>query len=213
VGGTVALIDADYDRLLGTLPNDPDLVITDTHDVETTLLRSHALDHVLRELGDRSRMAVTSPRQCLLDAASIIGAARLVCRRLGWSVQFEGLDYEDIVDAKTLRVAPTELLRTLRGRQARAQPEARITDDAEELIAQELARGHSPWDLCQGHDVVAILGLALRRVLGTRLDSELRPARLEMELRLAFDSADFKASAIHALFSAWEARNPGFKVL
>jgi hypothetical protein len=214
VVGVVSVVDADYDRLLGTPIADPDVIVTDTHDIETTLFRSAALDHVLRELGERGLVAVVGDaRARILKAAAHIGAARLVCRKKGWSVQFEGVDYEEFVDAKTLEVNPQALIRSLSGRQAGTLPQHRMTDEAAALVEREVKMLHPYWDLCQGHDVASILSIALRRLLGTRRKSEVDPERLELELRLAFDSSDFRASHLHASLRAWEARNSGFRVV
>jgi len=219
ISGALAVIDADYDRLLGTVIQDPDIVATETHDMEMTLFRSSALDHLLGELGDANRIRSVGSthhngvRGVILDAAEYLGAARLISRKHSWSVQFDGISYERFIDVKTLKVDAESMLRELRGRQARACDGRSMTESAGELFTVERNSGHSLWDLCNGHDVVQILSISLRRLIGTRRVSEVPPGRLELELRLAFDPDEFRASVLHSAFLAWEARNPGFRLL
>ena len=47
VAGVLAIVDADFDVLEGKLPASPNLLFTDAHDLETMILLSPALEHVL----------------------------------------------------------------------------------------------------------------------------------------------------------------------
>ena len=47
--GVLAVVDADFDILEKTVPLSRNLLLTDTHDLETMLLKSPALEKVLRE--------------------------------------------------------------------------------------------------------------------------------------------------------------------
>lgn len=218
VQGVVAIVDADYDRILGTGVPDPDVVVTDNHDVETMLVCSPALDNVLRELGDRARIdgaeqaAGCCVREIVLKACAPMGAARLVCRRRGWSVRFDAIEHERFVHVDTLEVDLDALLTELRGRQAGAASSARMELNAKRLFEEELARGHPLEELCQGHDLVAVLGLALRRLLGQRLPNEVASARVALALRLGFEEGHFRKTALAEGLRNWEARNPGFRI-
>jgi hypothetical protein len=49
--GVLAIVDADFDVLEEQAPHSPHLLFTDTHDLETMLIQSPALEKVLAELG------------------------------------------------------------------------------------------------------------------------------------------------------------------
>ncbi|WP_235526446.1 DUF4435 domain-containing protein [Nostoc piscinale] len=49
--GVLAIVDADFDRLKSLFLSSPNLLYTDTHDLEIMLIQSPALDKVLAEFG------------------------------------------------------------------------------------------------------------------------------------------------------------------
>jgi hypothetical protein len=218
VAGVLAIADADFDRLLGSVRPDPNVILTETHDIETLLVCSPAFENVLRELGDADRVETAEcaagmpAREIILRAAAPIGAARLVCRRQGWSVKFDEINYERFVDLNSLQVDVDALIREMAGRQAGAPAHSRMTPNAHSLVAAELNLGHPLSDLCQGHDVVAILGLSLRRLFGQRLANEVKPDRLGTALRLAFEREHFRQANLATEIHAWLARNPMFTI-
>jgi hypothetical protein len=214
VAGVLAIIDADFDRLLGQQQTAVDIVVTDTHDIETMLFQSVALDHVLRELADTNRLGqgAQGVRELILNAAAPLGAARLVCRKQDWSPLLEEIEHRRFVDIRSLLVDRDALIKEIRARQAKTPPQKRVGIDMEARVDAELASGHSLWDLCQGHDVASIFALALRAAIGSRKD-ELSGEIIERCLRLAFDAAAFCSTALRVAITAWEVANPGYKVL
>ena len=54
--GVLAVVDADFWRLEGIKPSSPNLFITDTHDLETMILKSPALGKLLTEFGSDSKI-------------------------------------------------------------------------------------------------------------------------------------------------------------
>jgi hypothetical protein len=53
IDGVLGIVDDDFDALEGRVLPSPNLVVTETHDLECLLLRSPALNRVLAELGDQ----------------------------------------------------------------------------------------------------------------------------------------------------------------
>ena len=72
---------------------------------------------------------------------------------------------------------------------------------------------HDAWHVCCGHDLVELLSIGLRRVLGKNNESDVRRERLEQQLRLAYEEGYFLRTRLYASIQAWEQRNPPFKVL
>ncbi len=73
----LAIVDADFERL-ECLPNVPNLILTDTHDLETMLIQSPALDKVLAEIGSEEKITKFGKdiRSVLLQAGKPIGYLR-----------------------------------------------------------------------------------------------------------------------------------------
>lgn len=91
--GVLAVVDADFDILEGTVPLSPNLLFTDTHDLETMLLKSPALEKVLLEHGseDKIKSFGKDIRQTLLESAKIIGYLRWASLKFDYCLKFEDL--------------------------------------------------------------------------------------------------------------------------
>ena len=82
--GVLAVVDADFWRLEGTEPTGSNLFITDTHDLETMILKSPALDKLLTEFGsaDKIERFIQRPGKSiwdvLLDSGTPIGYLRWI---------------------------------------------------------------------------------------------------------------------------------------
>ncbi|GER82562.1 hypothetical protein KTAU_11990 [Thermogemmatispora aurantia] len=63
---------------------------------------------------------------------------------------------------------------------------------------------------CCGHDLLAVLSLALHKVLGTHSSGELRPEMLQKSLRLAYEYRYFMKTQLYQRLRLWEQHHPGF---
>ena len=70
---------------------------------------------------------------------------------------------------------------------------------------------HDLWHVCCGHDMVCILALGLRKVIGTTavIESEL----LETCLRLAYETTHFTSTNLYTSIKEWEQANSPFIIL
>jgi Protein of unknown function (DUF4435) len=207
--GVVGVVDADFGHLTGRLPADPDVIVTEVHDLEMILLQSNALERVLRNKGSdlKRRQAETrwgqGTRQMLLGIATRVGALRLYSERHSLSWRFEGLEFGKFLDVATLALDQEALCQEVKNKSI--QPGLDILEMSTALDAT-LAEGHDSRQLCCGHDVVEALRYGLRRALGTQSPSVLGTVKLGDELALAYDEAEFSASQLAADLKAWEAR-------
>ncbi len=78
--GVLAIVDADFDVLNGDTPASANILLTDTHDLETMLLQSPALEKLLNEFGSRDKIAWQDKeiREVLLEAGTPIGYVRWI---------------------------------------------------------------------------------------------------------------------------------------
>jgi hypothetical protein len=214
--GVLAIADADFAHLEGQLPHSPNLIWTDTHDLETMLLASPALDRLLSERGDEDRLAGflqsagSDVRAALLKLGAPVGYLRWLSQREKMSLLFEGLPFDDFLSEKTLMLNEGALLRVLQSRSGKG---VLIEADIQSKIALLKNVEHDRWQVCCGHDLVSVLSIALVRVFGANKDADVKPGRLEESLRLAFTAADFKGTRLWAAIRAWEDQNPPFLVL
>jgi hypothetical protein len=217
--GALGIVDADFEVLERREPPSPNILVTDHHDVECMMLDSPALGHLLRELGEEGLISsFQSERQGevvahLLAVGKVIGYLRWVSARRQWSLKFEGLSFKAFVREKDFSFEPRGLLEEVRrhqGGRAGAVPSIEELDASIDLLKDP---AHDAWHVCCGHDLVELLSIGLRRVLGRNTDADVRAERLEQQLRLAYEESYFLRTKLFASIQAWEQRNPPFKVL
>ena len=98
--GVLAIVDADFCILEGTVPSSPNLLLTDTHDLETMLLKSPALEKLLLEHGSEQKIKdfPKDIRQTLLESAKVIGYLRWASLKFDYSLKFEDLAFRSFVE-------------------------------------------------------------------------------------------------------------------
>ena len=213
--GAVGVVDADFSKLRGEVPASRNLFFTDLHDIECMSIASPALESVLAELADREKVIefATPIRDRLLTIGSFIGSLRLASARESWSIRFDGLNFEAFIRESALMFEETELINEVRGHfggGGLSPPSASALDVAMKRV---LSEDHDLWHLCCGHDLVKILSIGLRRIWGSRTSSEVKPDRLEMMLRLAYERSYLIATQLYRDLRAWEVANVPFVVL
>ena len=155
-------------------------------------------------------------RPALLEIGTTIGYLRWASQRQAWSLKFDGLDFSAFVSKRDLAFSAEDFYEAVREHQGqhRAPFVSPPSADAMAAAVEVLAGGtHDPWHVCCGHDLVEILSIALRRVLGQCKESDVTPPRLELELRLAYEAAYWNTTQLRADILSWEAQNSPFSVL
>lgn len=210
--GVLGLIDSDFDRIQGCPLPSANLVLADLHDLECMLIRSRALDAVMIEHGSSEKLQSLGRdvRELLLLAASPIGCLRLHSERCQLGLRFDGLDYGNCIDQRTIEIHPTRLVEQVKNRSQRPELPSEALLSA---LQQMQAENHDPWELCSGTDLLGILSVGLRRAFGTNNAGTVREEQLRRGLRLAFTAAEFMSSQVGQSIYKWQAQNSPFVVL
>ena len=213
--GALGIVDADFWILeCAELPS-VNLLLTDTYDLETMMLQSDAFDKVIAEFGSRAKIerfrteVCDDLRKVLLDAGQVIGFILLLSLRLSLALKFEDLKFNKFVDKDSLRVDRTRAVQTVLDR---STPHGCDPNTILVQVDQLMLEGHDPWQVCCGHDLVGVLSLALRHAIGSQKAEQVAPPVLERSLRLAYEMAHFRGTALFRRIVEWEGRNPGFRV-
>lgn len=212
VAGVVAVVDADFDILEETVPLSPNLLLTDTHDLETMLLKSPALEKVVTEHGSAEKIESFAQdiRQTLLQSAKIIGYLRWASLKFNYCLKFEGLKFKKFVDDRTLILDESKLIKIVKDNSEKAgldEQEIRANMDSLKTDTQDM------WHVCCGHDMISILSIALCKALGSFNSQKADPKVLESYLRVAYESAHFRETKLYIAIQTWEQTNKPFEVL
>lgn len=215
--GVLAIVDADFSNILDIKYNSVNLLITDYHDIEITILKSGAFNKFFREFGS-SRKIDSYLRafenydllEVLLERSLPIGIFRFISETDNLNLKFEGIKYEKFINKNTLKVNRSILIRNVLAlTKSREINERLISDRLEKCINSWT---HVPEQTCCGHDVIAIISVGLRKALGSKSASDSKCEKIEKAFRLSYDSSEFKKTNLFAATKSWEKRNPSYRV-
>jgi hypothetical protein len=216
VPGVLAIVDADFDILEGKSPHSPNLLFTDTHDLETMLIKSPALEKVLIEFGSEKKIKEITKstkkdvRTLLLECGMTIGYLRWVSLRENLSLKFEGLEFAQFIKKDALHIEQLHCLQVVKNKSLRHN----IADTQLETYIRDLRDDtHDPWHVCCGHDLVCILSTGLRKIIGTWDPKDVKPDNLERSFRLAFERSYFYKTQLYLSIRQWETVNMPFVIL
>ena len=206
--GALGIVDSDFERITGRRFESSNLLYTDAHDLECLLCRSSALDKLLAEHGDpgkigRFESAGMTVRAALLERALVFGRLRLAALLARPAVELQ-VPVPRFVDANTWTIDDDALIR-------HAVPDSPSDADA---IASRLGQlpEVDPWHVVRGHDMVALLRIGLRRVLGD-LPASIGASDIARLLRAGMSPEDLRGTGLWADMRAWQASNAPYAVL
>jgi Protein of unknown function (DUF4435) len=220
--GVLAIVDADFDRLESSPHQSPNLLRTDTHDLETMILQSPALDKLLAIFAsdDKLKEFGRDVRTALLEAGISIGYFLWLSKSENLNLTFDGIKFNEFIDKETLQINELKLINEVRNKSQPAAKSALSDPSAvQKRIAAKKKDDHNPWQVCRGHDLVEILSIGLRKALGSNKATDVearsdeRKSTLENQLMLAYDAAYFLKTRLYQEILAWESRNQPFRVL
>jgi hypothetical protein len=223
--GILSIIDADLKRVEGYEIPSKNLFLTDYHDKEMMLCHSEAWALVLNSYGDKEKIekqgeiANKTTIDFLLEVAKPIGVLRLLNQRFELNLKFKTLsnnkykfiDYQDFIATDDLKLDIENLLKTVENKSSKQglfknKPELKTEFDK----LNETNFDHK--ELCNGHDIVNILSIALMSLWANKKSSsKVSETELENSLVLAYRLEDFKKTQLFESLILWEQDNTAFK--
>lgn len=204
VGGVLGIVDEDYDRLMGERLGSSNLVAVSPHDLECFLCQTRALDGVLAEFGRPTKVRVFEAREridlrtALLERAGVFGQLRWAALACDLNIDVKEIRVPRFVDEKTWKVDRDGLIRA-------------TAAGLERELGRCIGRlsGVQPWRLVRGHDVLDVLRIGLKSVLG-----DLRTTvGVEDIARVLRAAADLEGTTVLEEIRSWERANRPYLVL
>lgn len=210
--GILAIIDADFDRLTALLEHSPNLLCTDTHDLETMVINSPAFDKVVLEFGSKEKIANFNQdiKLAMLKTGILVGYLRWISQRGQLNLTFEGIKFSKFIDEENLQIDELKLIREVKNK---SQDYLLKNEDLQQQLTGQKSNNYDPWQVCCGHDLVEILSLGLRKAIGSNNAADVEPNSLERNLRLAYEEVYFCQTQLYSHICKWENSNQPFKVL
>jgi hypothetical protein len=210
--GALGLADADFDRLTGQIEVHEGLIYSDTHDFDLDWVCQRTLHRYLQEVGDPGKCVAAGNAPgvivLLLAATKPLSVLRYVNHHQNLRYRLSGVRHIEIVDNGVVEV---DLLvkHVSQGAFGSKQNKQRL----KQLIQGHLNSPYDPLQLTNGHDFLAMLGIALRDKLGKRLLPQTWQSEVQIHFRLAYSEEDFMRSGVFKAIVKWQENNTPYIIL
>lgn len=199
------IIDKDYHLLIndGVVENEQ-LVFTDQNDIEMMMFFSSAFDKFLAVCADETKLAShMDPRKPVLSAASIIGALRAISLDKKYNLHFDGFDCKDFIDKNTLTPDLDRLIERIiqRTRSQGKHVNISIKELADEH--QSFVQSNNVSFLCNGHDVLDILGIAMNKLFASSSANQYNADNIFHYLLVGYPVEEFQRSRLYQKLADW----------
>jgi hypothetical protein len=210
--GALGLADADFDRLTGSLEFHEGLIYSESHDFDMDWACEDTLHRYLQEVGDPAKCvaAENAPGVAALifSAVKPLSVLRYLNHHQNLRYKLSDVKHDEIVSSGVVVV---DLLVEHVSRGTFSNPEKKRK--LSHLINGHLSGQHHPLQLTNGHDFLALLGLALRDKLGKRLPPQTWRSEVQIHFRLAYSEEDFVKSSVFKAILEWQNENRPYIIL
>ena len=209
ITGVLGIVDDDFDSLEGKTLDLPNLIATETHDLECLLLRSRAFDKVLAEHGNKQKIDKFKHsenkelREALLRRGVIFGQLRWLSLRHRWKINFDCLPPNKFVN-KDWQVDQIKLLDNMIQLLENA-----LTKEQLQSLIDSLPQDADLWKVCQGHDLLYIFAIVFQKVWGQKAVGSDSIAAV---LRQGIESTEFLATELAKKIKIWECDNQPYQI-
>ncbi|OPX96722.1 MAG: hypothetical protein A4E59_01021 [Syntrophorhabdus sp. PtaB.Bin027] len=174
----LGIIDLDFDYVITGKIYPENIVVLETHDLETLILSSPAFTLLLQAYGDSQLIQQFEINQkCtvvnrVLLSGKYIGILRLIDylrkRNDLPGMNFKNLNYARFIDTTSLKLNVDELIESVK-RNTNHEEIQKIDTNSIKAQMEELdGLFRDDWVVCQGHDISEILAIGFRFIFGNR---------------------------------------------
>ena len=147
---------------------------------------------------------------CLLEICVPIGILRLISYEDNLSLKFKELKFKGFITAKSMVIDIDKMVHAV------VNNTNKPGIDPSHLILQVIdtstTHSYDPNQLCSGHDVTEVLGIGLRKAIGSQVEAIACRANVESALRLAYDVSQLAKSKLYHEVRKWESANTPYMV-
>ncbi len=198
-----AIKDSDFDRI-NQKKEVKNLYLTDFSDIETMILISPVLDSILSEYGQENKIEGKNILQILLNEAKLLGSLKLINEREGLNLKFTDLNFSKFLNKSNLKIDIDKMIKTVLDNSKRQDLKV---EDFKPKVEHILAQNHDLLQLCNGHDLIQLLSIALTKLIGSKDQKDVKIETLESSLRISYRFEDFKLTKLYASIIEWEKQN------
>jgi hypothetical protein len=210
--GALGLADADFDRLTGSFENHEGVIYSDSHDFDMDWACEQTLHRYLEEVGDPDKCTAAGKAPgiaaMIFAAVKPLSVLRYVNHHQQLRYKLNNVRHDDIVNDGLVDI---DLLIDHVSKGAFSDAEKK--DKIKQLVKGHLGSQQNLWQLTNGHDFLALLGIALRSKLGKRLPPQTWQSEIQIHFRLAHSESEFAQSGTFKAIVDWQNENKPYIIL
>lgn len=216
----IGVIDGDFHRILGTVPEIENLFLVDFHDIEIMMIKSSALNNIVNISGYGSKVKEFEKDKniallnALLNSAKNIGYLRLANNIHSLGLKFkpdkpEGnqIPYKDFIcDDLVFRSCETMIKRIIdysRNKNVNLKSEVDIKEKFFEVSKNE----YDIDQLVNGHDITNILSMFFVKKIKCKKSMVADHNAITDSLILAFETTEFQKTNLYKELKKWSGKN------
>ena len=208
--GIVGIVDADFDNLIN-VPFVENLYRTDTHDLESMLLKSerslkkvlniyHRVDHLIPDTD------ISNIQNILLETSKYIGHALWCSNECKWMINFKDFPINNFIDEK----CNLDFKKTCEHLKMKSEDDTLSMKTIELEVDQKVSEKWDLWQVCRGKEMLRVLAEYIKHNIrrGTHGHD-----RLRMDFSLAFGNEDFMDTQLYESMRKWELNNRDYSLI
>lgn len=201
----LGIIDNDYHLLIKDgITENSQLLFTDSNDIEMMLFYSKAFEKFLIVCADESKLKSNpDPRKPILNAASFLGALRAISLVNQYNFCFEGFECKDFVNRNNLSFDCKKLIEKFVQRTRSKGTPVAATNEELELQVNTFIDEHNVDSLCNGHDVMDILGLAMSKLYVSSSANQYTADALFDYLLMGYSVEEYQGTQLYQKLINW----------
>lgn len=204
----LGIIDRDYRDIVGAIPESINIIMTDSHSIETMMFASSAFHKVLKEKASDDKVknyadGIDGIRKKVLELGKPIGILRFYSYKEECCYSFENIEMEKFIDKKVLLFSLEKFLAHLRGIHTNNKTinEQLFNEAIQEVMTIKVL--DDVYRLCCGHDLMEILAVGLKKLWGSYDSKEISGETIESLFRLAYSKEEFCQSELYSAIKNW----------
>lgn len=210
IANAFAIVDADYSPLTKIdFPYPENVFSTDTHDVETMIVASEALQKVIDNYADVRKLAAFEKKygigveEAVDRIARPLGYLRWLNEQEGLNLNFKRLAFDKMINTDYWELNEPALLELVLAQSSRADLSVAELGNKWRKFRQE-HQDTDKWLISHGHDVANILLLIMSKYIGRRVTRWDSQQEVEASLRLAYEQIHFMTTRLYRALRDWE---------
>jgi len=211
--GIIGIIDADFDNLFNNVSIVENLYRTDTHDLESMLLKSkkslkkvlkryHEVDYFIKDSD------VLGIQNILLESSKYIGYALWCSIDYEWKINFKDFPINICINDKCK--CDLDLQQTFHCLRKKSSNISLSHVTIESEVNKKVLEKWDLWQVCRGKEMLKVLATYIKNNFkkGACGSDNLRD-----DLILAFDEKDFKNTNLYTSMKEWEQKNRYYSLI